>query len=111
MVTIVVLINTFISLVLLYVAWRIWQLRLRLAKIAKALSTYERCTHAVLQMAPQTIYTRQQKIQHLRMGNQVLQLQIQQIRQIFSLLFLGQQLWQRTGRKLGLKFVKKTIAK
>jgi predicted negative regulator of RcsB-dependent stress response len=111
MVTIVVLINTFISLILIYVAWRIWQLRLRLLKIANALTNYERCSHAILHGAPTAIYTRQQNIKNLRSGNQSLQLQIEQVRQIVSLLSMGQQFWRRSGRRQEFKFIKKTIAK
>ncbi|MFH7031031.1 MAG: hypothetical protein ACHBN1_38215 [Heteroscytonema crispum UTEX LB 1556] len=107
----VVLINTLISLILLSVAWRVWQLRLRLAKITNALTKYERCYYGILHKAPAAIYTMQQNIKNLRSPNQGLQLQIQQVRQIVSLLSMGQQFWRRSGRRLGFKFVKNIIAK
>jgi predicted negative regulator of RcsB-dependent stress response len=111
MVKIVVIINTLISLTLLYVAWQMWQLRLRLFNIANALIAYERCCHGVLHSAPNAIYKRQQNIKNLRSQNQSLEYKIQQIRQIVSVLSMGQQLWRRSGRRLRLKFVKKTVAK
>jgi Ca2+-binding EF-hand superfamily protein len=49
----------------------------------------------VLYKAPQAIYANQQNIYNLRQTNQLLEAQIQQIRQIFSLLAMGQQLWLR----------------
>jgi hypothetical protein len=100
MVTIVVLINTMISLLLLYVAWRIWQLRRWLANIANIFIAADRSSYAVLHEAPKAIYKRQENIYKTRLLNQTLQLQIQQLRQIFGLLLLGQQLWRRYFHQL-----------
>jgi hypothetical protein len=100
MVTIVVLINTMISLLLFYVAWRIWQLRQRLANITNILIAADRSSYAVLHGAPKAIYQRQQRIYKTRLVNQALQLQIQQVQQIFGLLLLGQKLWRRNFNKL-----------
>jgi hypothetical protein len=80
---------------LLYAARRVWRLKQRLEKITNILTAAERSTHAVLYKAPQAIYTNQQNIRNLRQANQLLELQMQQIRQIFSLLATGQQLWLR----------------
>ncbi|UKO99520.1 hypothetical protein [Nostoc sp. UHCC 0870] len=100
MVTVVVVINTLISLMLLYVAWRVWQLKQKIAFIGDRLTEYERCTHDLLYKAPENIYLGQNSIQQLRQSNQVLQLQIQQIRQIISILLLGRRTWQRYFRKM-----------
>lgn len=102
MVMVVVVINTLISGVLLYVAWRIWQLKQRIGRIADKLAVYERCTHAVLYQAPENIYTSQQKIENLRQKNQALQVQIQQVRQILNLLVLGRQIWRRLFNGVGV---------
>jgi hypothetical protein len=104
MVTVVVVINTLISLVLLYVARRVWKLKQRLGRIADRLTAYERRCHAVLNKAPENIYTSEQNIHNLRQRNQALQMQIQQVQQIISLLLLGRQIWQRY-------FWKKTVTK
>jgi len=111
MVTVVVILNTLISLMLFYVAWRVWKLKQQLGNIADRLTNYERCSHAVLYAAPEKIYTAQQNIYNLRQGTQRLEMQIQQVRQIVSLFFLLRQLWRRSFRPLGSTFGKKTIAK
>ena len=111
MVTLVVVINVLISLILLYVAWRVWQLKQKLAFIADQLTIYERNTHAALSNAPKNIYTSQQNIHNLRQGNQGLQVQIQQVRQIVNLLFLGRRFWGRSFSRRGYQFGKKTVVK
>ncbi|MEH1874917.1 hypothetical protein [Nostoc sp.] len=111
MVILVILVNTLISLILLYVAWRVWQLKQQLAYIADSLTAYESCTHAALNKAPENIYLSQESIYKLRQKNQVLQMQIQQVRQIISLLLLGQQIWQRYFRRLQLTPAKRTVGK
>ncbi|MEH2349684.1 MAG: hypothetical protein V7K55_17140 [Nostoc sp.] len=111
MVILVILVNTLISLMLLYVAWRIWQLKQQLAYIADRLTVYEICTHTALDKAPENIYLSQENIYQLRQRNQGLQIQIQQVRQIISLLLQGQQIWQRYFRRRQLISGKKTVAK
>ena len=53
------------------------------------------------------IYRRQENIYKTRIVNQTLQLQIQQLREIFGLLLLGQQLWRRYWKKVGSESSKK----
>jgi predicted PurR-regulated permease PerM len=113
MVIVVVIINTLISLILLYIARQVWQLKKRLVRITNSLTAAERFTHALLDKAPENISRRQQNIHNLRQGNQSIQVQIQQVRQIFSLLLLGQQIQRRYFVKVGLgtKFQKKIVVK
>ncbi|MBN3874599.1 MULTISPECIES: hypothetical protein [unclassified Nostoc] len=111
MVILVILANTLISLILFYVAWRVWQLKQQLAYITDRLTAYESCTHAALNKAPENIYLSQENIYNLRQKNQALQMQIQQVRQIISLLLLGRQIWQRYFRKLVLTSGKRTVGK
>ncbi len=111
MVTVVVVLNTLIALMLLYVAWRVWKLKQKLEIVADRLAAYERCSHTVLYTAPEKIYTAQQNIYNLRQGNQKLEVQIQQVRQIISLLFLGRQVWQRSFPSSGFIFGKNKTAK
>jgi hypothetical protein len=101
MVLVVVLINIFISVSLLYLARQIWQIRKNLAKVTDRLTDYERSIHATLHTAPQSIYTGQQQIYHLRQINQSLELQIQQVRQILNLILLGRKIWQQSFWNIG----------
>lgn len=98
MVTVVVVINFAIALTLLYTAYRICQVRQQLAQIAKTLIAVERDTHAVLGGAPTAILLGQVSIRQLRQGNKPLQLQLQRVRQVVSLLVFGRQVWQRFSR-------------
>ncbi|WP_414564322.1 MULTISPECIES: hypothetical protein [unclassified Anabaena] len=111
MVTTVVVINTFISLVLLFVAWQMWKLKGRIGRIADKLSDYERAVHAALYTAPERIDISQQKIHNLRQGNQGLQLQILQVRQIISLLLFGRRFWVRPFGRPGLGRGRKIVTK
>jgi hypothetical protein len=107
MVTTVVVINTLISLGLLYIAWRVWKLKLWLGRVADQLTVYERNTHAVLHHAPENIEMAQKKIHSLGEKNQRLQLQIAQIRQIISLLLLGKRFWANSLGRIGLISINK----
>ncbi|MDJ0736630.1 MAG: hypothetical protein QNJ47_21625 [Nostocaceae cyanobacterium] len=98
MVKIIVIINLIISLVLLYLAWRIWQLRLQLATIANWFLATEDTTHLLLNKAPEAIGIGQQNIHNLRTKKQALDSQIQQLRQIISVLILSRQVWHRYFR-------------
>ncbi|MBH8553310.1 hypothetical protein I8751_13185 [Nostocaceae cyanobacterium CENA357] len=111
MVMIVVVINTLISLILFYVAWRVWKLKQLIRQIANKLTVYERNTYAALYNAPENIYIGQRNIHNLRQGNQGLQVKIQQVRQIVGLLFLGRRVWGRSLRRPGATLGKKVIAK
>jgi predicted PurR-regulated permease PerM len=95
MVAIVVVINTLISLLLLYVAWRVWKLKEKIRQIADKLTAYEHSTQAKLAPAPEKIYPSQQNIHNLRQKNQKLKLKIRQIQQIVSLMLLGRNIWRR----------------
>lgn len=98
MVMVVVVINLTIALMLLFVAWRVRLLRLRLAQIVNTLVAIERSTHAALWGAPNSIFLAQVGIDRLTEGNEPLQLQLQRVRQILSVLVVGRQAWQRFSR-------------
>lgn len=98
MVTVVLIFNVLIALLCLYVAWRVWQLRRALANIANALTVAERSTHNVLANAPNAIGQRQQGIYHLRRQYQQIEVYLQQVQKILSLLGLGQVVWQWYAR-------------
>ena len=96
MVKVVVVINTLSALMLLYAAWRVRQLRWRLARIADRLTKAERIIYALLHVAPDAISKGQQGIHQLRQKNLPLDLKIQRVRQVLTLLGIGQQFWQRS---------------
>jgi hypothetical protein len=103
MLTFVVLTNTLISLTLLYIAWRLRKIKQRVARIADFFTAAEKRTHLLLIQAPQTLSEGQQNIYQLRHRHQLLKLQIQQVRQVFSLLVMGQRVWLRYFYRLGIK--------
>ena len=88
MVFFVVVINLFITLVNIYLAVKIWQLTRQLKRTTKTLIKCEKRIHSVLSPAPQFILQGQKKIDNLRQGYQLLQLQLQKIRQLLWLLSL-----------------------
>jgi cell shape-determining protein MreC len=94
MVTIVVLINIIISLMLLYLAQQLRKAKDTLAFITNTFNQYERASYAALHTAPDNIYLGKEKIQNLRQDNQMLKQQIQQLRQILSLIVLVKQISQ-----------------
>ncbi|BAU08269.1 hypothetical protein CEN41_13555 [Fischerella thermalis CCMEE 5330] len=94
MVKVVVGINTLISLILLYATWRVWRLRLKLTRLTNWLILAERCSHTLFSPAPQAFDISRQSIHNLRQTNQALELQIQQLQQIYSILSVGQRFWR-----------------
>ncbi|MBD2438188.1 hypothetical protein [Nostoc sp. FACHB-110] len=107
MVTLVVIINTLISLMLLFIAWQIWQIKQRIALITDRLNFYEQCSYAFLSQAPINLEISQRNINNLRQGNQSLQLKIQQVQQIVSLLLLANRYFPRRNSA----FLRKTATK
>jgi uncharacterized protein YoxC len=100
---VVIIINIVISVVLCYVALRVRRLKQRLARIADFFTAAELSCHVVLHKAPDVIYRSQQRIRNLSQRRQVLERQIQQVRQIMSLLAMGQRVWLRYFNRFQLK--------
>ncbi len=96
MVTVVVVINTLIALILLYVAWKLRQLQQRIRRVVDKLTEIESKIYALLHKAPDAIAKGQMGIHKLRQGNEPLQLKLQRVRQILILFGLGQQAWRRS---------------
>lgn len=107
---IVVVINLTLALILVYVAWRVWQLRSQLAMIADILSTYERNIHAGLTIAPKAIATSQIAIHQLRQPP-LQDLELLRLQQVLTLLGIGQQIWQQSRLVRRSKFIRKALAK
>ncbi len=99
MVTVVVVLNVLISLLCLYVAWQVWNLRRTLAVVVDAITIAERNTYAVLHGAPNAISKGQLGVHGLRERYQQLELQLQQVQKVLTVLGLLQSLL-RSGVRL-----------
>lgn len=95
MLKVVLILNLLIAGLCWYVVWRVWQLRCALSRVTNALVVAERSTHRVLYRAPEAILQGQSNTYQLRYQYQQVLLQIQQVRQILTLLGLGQVIWRQ----------------
>ncbi|MEO0488246.1 MAG: hypothetical protein AAFZ49_01650 [Cyanobacteria bacterium J06659_2] len=95
----VVGLNLVLALACCYTAWRIWQLRRKLANVADTLTRWEYSTHRVLKDAPDNILKAQTGTTQARAQYQTLMLRLQRLRQILVLIGVGQQLWSRQVRR------------
>ncbi len=103
MLTLVLILNALISLACLFVAWKLWNLRRVLGRVADALLAYERSTYRVLHGAPGAIAKAERGTNSARRGYRQLEAkldaQLRQVEQVIRLLRLGQWLWQRSLRR------------
>ncbi|MBE9118540.1 hypothetical protein IQ249_21870 [Lusitaniella coriacea LEGE 07157] len=101
----VIAIDLIFALVNFYLAWKIWKFRRVLAKTALTLACIERQTRTVLYPAPRVILTGKRGTHALRERYRSLQIYLQQVQQILTILqFLpiGQRwIWQQRQRKSG----------
>ena len=95
MVVTIVIINVLIASILLYVARRLWLLRQKFQRINNKLIAINRSAGAALAGTPNAIYKGQMGLSQLKQRNEPLQVQILRVRQVLSLLSVGQQAWQR----------------
>lgn len=86
MIFLIIAVNLSITLLNIYIAIRIWQLRILIARITTILINYESYFSILLPIAPQAIYQGQNNIAQIRQKYQLWQLQIAQLRQLFWLL-------------------------
>jgi len=94
MLTVVVVLNVLISLVCLYVAWQVWNLRRVLGAAADAILLAERNTYNVLHGAPEAILQGQAGVGGARDSYQQLELQLRKVQQVLTLLSLVQRVWR-----------------
>lgn len=92
MLQIVVGINILISVLCLYVAWRVWTLRRALAITADVVASFERSTYLTLHGAPQAICNGQLGVRGLKERYQQLDRQLQQVQQVLTVLALLQRI-------------------
>ena len=97
----VIVINLGISLLCLFVAWKIWQLRKTFSQVADTLINAERQTHNVLYGAPNAIIKGQQGTRKLRTQYGRLSEQLAKVRQLLAVatLLLGVRHQLSRGRK------------
>jgi len=98
MLTVVVVLNVLISLLCLYVAWQVWNLRRVISSTTDAVLLAERNTYKVLHGAPEAISQGQEGIGGARDSYQQLELQLQKIQQVLTLLSLVQRVWGLSRR-------------
>lgn len=96
MIYLIVALNISITLLNIYIAIRIWQLRLIIGRIAKILVNYEQYFALVLPIAPIAIYRGQNRLLQTRQGYQFLQWQISKIRQLIWLLNWSYRTWYKS---------------
>ena len=95
MLFLIIAVNLSISLLNLYIAIRIWQLRILTTRITAILINYEKYFNLVLGIAPQVVYRGQNNIYLTRQRYQLLQLRIAQIKQLILLLNQSYRIWRR----------------
>jgi hypothetical protein len=95
MIFLIIAINLSITLLNVYIAIRIWQLRIIIARITTILINYESYFSILLPAAPQVIYLGQDNIAQVRQQYQLLQLQTTKLRQLFWLLNQSYQIWRK----------------
>lgn len=100
MVTLVVILNLIISVLCLYVARQVWNVRLALAAATKALTDAERNTHKTLSGAPNAISQGQLGVKGMRESYQQLEVQLQQVQRVVVLLGLVQKIWSGQSRRV-----------
>ena len=95
MIYVIVAINLSITLLNIYIALRIWQIKLITARITAILINYENYFNLVLNVTPQLIYQGQNNLYQVRKRYQLLQLQITKIRQLIWLLNWSFKIWRK----------------
>jgi hypothetical protein len=95
MVTFVVIFNLLLTLVNLYIVFRLWKLWRLLVRITETLTRVERRLHAIFYPAPAFVLQGQTEASHLRQTYQKLEYQLQQLQQVITFINVVAILWQR----------------
>jgi hypothetical protein len=99
MIFFVIISNFSLTLVNLYLVWRLWRWRSSLAQITATLTKVERRVHAVLAPAPVVITKGEKGTHQLRERYHQLELQLENLSKIVTLLTLVSRIWQRQARR------------
>ncbi len=96
MIFLIVAVNLSITLLNIYIAIKIWQLKLLLARITAIMVNYESYFSVVLKFTPKVVCQGQQNIYLVRQRYQLIQLQLAKVRQLIWLLNWSYQVWRKT---------------
>ena len=96
MIFLIIAINLSITLLNIYIAIRIWQLRQLVARIATIFVNYERYFKLVLRVSPRVLYRGQNNLYLIRQRYQLMQLQAAKIRQLIWLFSQSYRILRRT---------------
>lgn len=94
MLVFVVIFNLLIALLNLLIAWKIWQLRQVLAKLADIFIAVELTSRKLLSAASAELAPAKKRTRNLKESYRQLQVQLQLLRQILTLLSLVNKIWQ-----------------
>lgn len=100
MIIVIIGFNLLLTVINLYIAWRIWKLRLFLVKVTETLKNVERITYSVLHSTPPPILGFQQGTRNLKQSYTQLESQIRQLQKIIALLSLVTNLWRWSNLNL-----------
>lgn len=95
MIFLIIAVNLLITLLNIYIALRILQLRVLISRIAAILINYEKYFSVLLKNAPEVINQGQTNIYHVRQRYQLLQRQTTQVKQLIWLINQSFQIWRR----------------
>lgn len=98
MVVFIIIFNLSLTLLNLYIAIRLWQLRHLLLKVTRTLTRVERRIHKIIYPAPEFILTGQQGTYTLHKSYHKLLFQMELVIKILSLVTFGSKIWQRQRR-------------
>ena len=94
MIILIIVVNILITLLNIYLALKIWQLRQVVARITTLFINCEIYVRTLLYMTPAVIYQSKSNIHLFRRRYQAIQLQIKKIQQIILLLNWSYRLWR-----------------
>ncbi|MEC4982740.1 MAG: hypothetical protein SAJ37_23870 [Oscillatoria sp. PMC 1068.18] len=95
----VVVCNLAIAVINLYLAWRIWKIRRVLAQVTITLNNVERSIYNIFHPAPRLIYLGQKGTSNLRGRYQKLQVQLQRVQLLLTVLSLGLAAFRQQNRR------------
>ncbi len=95
MIFLIIAVNLSITLLNIYIALRILQLRGLISRITAILINYEKYFSVLLKSAPEVINQGQTNIYHVRQRYQLLQRRTIQVRQLIWLINQSWQIWRK----------------
>ncbi|MEO0836453.1 MAG: hypothetical protein AAFY16_10825 [Cyanobacteria bacterium J06642_3] len=95
MIFLIIAVNLSITLLNIYIAMRIWQLRSLITKITAILINYDKYFNISLKTAPEVIDQGRHNIEQIRHRYQLLRLQTARIKQLFWVINQSYQIWRK----------------